>query len=397
MKNLSLVIIVVCIFLEAYSEASAIPAFARQYKLSCQTCHAPAPRLKPYGDEFAANGFKFKDSEAPRYFLETGDPQLSLMREFPIGFRLDLNAAYNTANQKKGDFATPYVLKILSGGTIAPDVAYYFYFFFSERGEVAGIEDAYIMFNDLFNIDLDLYVGQYQISDPLFKRELRLTFADYNIYKTKVGIANANLAYDRGAMLTLGLETGTDVVLQVGNGNGISPANEARLFDKDKYKNVSARISQDIGEFARIGAFSYFGKESVNNNIIQSNTEFTIFGPDLTLNYNDLLELNVQYIFRTDKKAIKNSSATSIDKEVKTDGGFAELIFTPKGDNSGPYGAVLFNYINSDYKELNEKSLTLHAGHAIRRNLRLFTEYTYTDSEELGKFGKALVGIMAGF
>ncbi len=397
MKNIFIIIFVVCIFLEAYSEASAIPAFARQYRLSCQTCHAPAPRLKPYGNEFAGNGFKFKDSEAPRYFLETGDGQLSLMREFPIGFRLDLNAAYNTANKKQGDFATPYVLKILSGGTIASDVAYYFYFFFSERGEVAGIEDAYIMFNDLFNVDLDLYVGQYQVSDPLFKRELRLTFADYNIYKTKVGLAKANLAYDRGIMLTFGLETGTDVVLQVGNGNGISAANEARLFDKDKYKNYSARISQDIGEFARIGAFSYIGRESVNNNFTRSNTDFTIFGPDLTLSYNDILELNVQYLLRTDKNTLRNSAASTIDKEIKTDGGFAELIFTPRGDNSGPYGAILLNYVNSDYKELNEKSLSLHAGHAIRRNLRFFAEYTYTDSEELGKFGKAVVGIMTGF
>ncbi|HPP39327.1 MAG TPA: hypothetical protein PK498_03420, partial [Candidatus Kapabacteria bacterium] len=120
-------------------------------------------------------------------------------------------------------------------------------------------------------------------------------------------------------------------------------------------------------------------------------------GPDLTLSYNDILELNVQYLFRTDKNTLRNSAASTADKEIKTDGGFAELIFTPQGDNSGPYGAVLFNYINSDYKELNEKSLTLHAGHAIRRNLRVFTEYTYTDSKQLGKFGKAAVGIMAGF
>ena len=32
------------------------------------------------------------------------------------------------------------------------------------------------MFNNLFHSDLDLYVRQFQVSDPLFKRELRLTF-----------------------------------------------------------------------------------------------------------------------------------------------------------------------------------------------------------------------------
>ncbi|MCK7518582.1 MAG: hypothetical protein MZV64_13105 [Ignavibacteriales bacterium] len=40
---------------------------------------------------------------------------------------------------------------------ITKNIAYYFYFFFSERGEVAGIEDAFVMFNDLFGSDLDLY------------------------------------------------------------------------------------------------------------------------------------------------------------------------------------------------------------------------------------------------
>jgi len=39
----------------------AIPAFARKYNMSCATCHAPIPRLKPYGDEFAGHGFKLPD------------------------------------------------------------------------------------------------------------------------------------------------------------------------------------------------------------------------------------------------------------------------------------------------------------------------------------------------
>ncbi len=32
----------------------AMPAFARKYGMTCKTCHAPFPRLKPYG---AAQGF----------------------------------------------------------------------------------------------------------------------------------------------------------------------------------------------------------------------------------------------------------------------------------------------------------------------------------------------------
>jgi hypothetical protein len=53
-----------------------IPAFARKYKMSCKTCHEPFPRLKPYGAEFAANGFVLKDQESARNFTETGDDQI---------------------------------------------------------------------------------------------------------------------------------------------------------------------------------------------------------------------------------------------------------------------------------------------------------------------------------
>ena len=40
---------------------SAIPAFARKYRMSCKTCHSPFPKSIDYGDEFAGNGFVLKD------------------------------------------------------------------------------------------------------------------------------------------------------------------------------------------------------------------------------------------------------------------------------------------------------------------------------------------------
>lgn len=379
------------------NELYSIPAFARQFKLSCQTCHYPAPRLKPYGEEFAANGFMFKDKEAPRYFQETGDDKLSLLREFPIGIRMDLNASYNTSNKEKLDFATPYLLKLLSGGSVADNVSYYFYFFFSERGKVAGIEDAYIMFNDLFGIDLDIYLGQFQVSDPLFKRELRLSFEDYEIYRTKVGLSPANLTYDRGLMLTLGLETGTDLSFQILNGNGIEAADKYRLFDFDKHKNYFFRVSQDVFELFRIGAFAHLGNQAISNDNLSTTADFIMYGPDLTIDYKDFAQLNFQYLVRNDKNTLLNSESTSVTPEVKTQGAMAELIITPKGDESGPYGMLLFNYVDSDLQNLNKKSYTAHFGHAVRRNLRFYAEYTYYDTQSLGKYNKGVFGIMAAF
>ena len=255
MKNILRTVFAV-ILLAAVSVGSlqAIPAFARKYSLSCKTCHAPFPKLKPYGDEFAANGFVIKDKDTPRYFIDTGDSALALLRELPIAIRLEGFLAYNNANARQIDFLSPYILKFLSGGAIAKNISYYFYFFFSERGEIAGIEDAFVMFNDLFGSDLDLYAGQFQISDPLFKREIRLPFEDYQIYRATPGDSRINLTYDRGVMLTYGFPTGTDVTLEVLNGTGIGEANVFRNFDDDKYKNLLFRVSQDAGEAARLAA-----------------------------------------------------------------------------------------------------------------------------------------------
>src|SRR6266508_3926488 len=39
--------------------ACAIPAFARKYQTSCQTCHVAAPALTPFGEAFRLNGYRF--------------------------------------------------------------------------------------------------------------------------------------------------------------------------------------------------------------------------------------------------------------------------------------------------------------------------------------------------
>ncbi len=39
--------------------AHTIPAFARKYQTSCQTCHVVAPALTPFGEAFRLNGYRF--------------------------------------------------------------------------------------------------------------------------------------------------------------------------------------------------------------------------------------------------------------------------------------------------------------------------------------------------
>lgn len=384
------VVVLVCVLLAvSAAETFAIPAFARKYNMSCLTCHQPAPRLKDFGDEFAGNAFQLEGKEPARFYRDTGDDWLMLMRELPLALRLEGFVRWLPETEGQTDFETPYNLKILSGGLIAKDIAYYFYFFFSERGEVAGIEDAFIMFNNLFSSDLDVYIGQFQVCDPLFKRELRLMLDDYQIYRVRPGNSHIDLTYDRGLMLTYGFETGTDLTLMVLNGNGIGEADANRMFDTDKYKNLMLRASQDVGETFRVGAFGYYGKEAPMGPV---NTVW-MAGPDLTLRIGKI-ELNAQYVERRDSDPLLQGGG----EEVATRGTFGELIYLPEADDSRWYLAGLYNWgetVNGgDTGASRYNTLTGHVGYILARNLRLTGEYTYDFTR---KANAVTVGFVSAF
>ena len=371
--------------------ATAMPAFARRYSMTCKTCHAPFPHLKPYGEEFAANGFVIADKETPRYTIDSGDDLLSLLREVPIALRLDGFASFNNASTGRFQFSSPYVLKLLSGGELFKNVAYYFYFFFSEQGEVAGLEDAFLMFNDLLKTGLDLVVGQFQVSDPLFKRELRLTLDDYQIYGVRPGLSGIDLTYDRGIMLNYGLPTGTDLTVAVVNGSGIGAADAAKNFDSDAYKNIMARVSQNLSKLLRLGAFVYLGKERQGN----SRNSVWMFGADAAVK-SPPFEFNFQFVERHDDNPLFTPEGVT-DVGIATRGAFAELLYLPKGDDSRWYGVGLVNWVSSEETGLERFSLTAGGGLLLRRNLRLTAEATYFQQSPYGSHVRLTAGLVTAF
>ena len=398
MKNIfAITILSFIVLMFLVNDIFAIPAFARKYNMSCKTCHSPFPALKPYGDEFAGNGFQLKDKDAPRYYVETGDEDLSLIRDFPIAARLEGYVTYNKDKSDQSDFYAPLLFKLMTGGAITKDVAYYVYYIL-ESGEPGKIEDAWFMFNNLFGTELDFTVGQFQVCDPLFKRELRLTRDDYYIYKVRPGASMVDLTYDRGIIFNYGFESGTDLVLEVVNGSGIGEGFLNGNFDNDKYKNFFGRISQDAGEHLRVGAMGYWGKEErtyVTNETRYVKNGIWMLGADATLNY-ETLELNLQFIHRDDDNPnfLNEFNDPDLERRIKTNGGFAELIYRPEGDESDWYSVALFNWIESGQTDLNLKQLGVHFGYLLRRNIRLVAEYSQNFTAKYGTIG---VGFVTAF
>jgi len=373
------------------NQVRGIPAYARKYQISCQVCHAPAiARLKSFGEEFAANGYRMTKYESPRYFIPTGDEKLSLFRELPLAIRFDGHVMYNFDNTGKTDFTAPYILKLLSSGELSEKISYYFYFLMNEGGSIVGIEDAFLIFKDVFKSGINFYIGQFQASDPLFKSELRYTFEEYKIYDISPGNSLTKLKYERGIMLEKPFKTGTTLQAEVLNGCGI----EQGVFDTDNHKNLMFRVSQAAGKKVIVGLFYYAGREELYDQAAPFTSNIKMIGPDIKISFDDKFILNCQYMRRTDSEVYLEADGSK-HPDAKTQGGFVELIYSPKGDMSKWYIDGLVNFIDSDIQELDYKSATLHAGYLLRRNVKLVSEFTYQFGDI--EYGRASVGFVSAF
>jgi hypothetical protein len=389
----------VCVSILASSAAQAddrIPAFARKYGLTCLACHGPFPALTPLGEAFAGNGFRMAPDEEPRDTINTGDPLLHLPRDLALAVRLDAYAQAYANGQSALDFESPYNLKILSGGTISKKLSYYFYFFLFERGEIGGVEDAFIQVNDLGGVPLDVAVGQFQISDPMFKRELRLEYQDYAVYRTRVGLQPTDLTYDRG-IIAAADAAGFTLTGEVVNGNGRGAATEERRFDNDVAKVFFGHLTRDITSNVRLGVMGLRGRQRGTATEGAQEVDNTVWmvGADATISAGPL-ELNAQYIHREDDAPLFDPR----DERVKTDGGFAEVIVRPPG--SRWYGVALYNYIEADRPVLDVRlggpanvsryqTITGGAGYLMRTNFRVLGEFTWDVELEEARWTLGLI------
>ncbi len=396
-------------------EAAAIPPFARKYGVSCSLCHQPVPRLTEFGETFAANGFEFAIGELPRDTIGTGDPLLRLQRTMPIGIRLD---AYQRLLSKKAageatvDQQLPWTVKVLSGGQVTDKISYYMYFLVSERGEVAGLEDAYIQFTDIKGSGVSVIAGQFQVSDPLFKRELRLPYEDYQPYRVRVGDTRADLTYDRGLMALWSPREGTDIALQVVNGQGLELANASRQYDRDSDKSYGLRLSQDVGPI-RLGVFGYAGSEGADG----ARSRIRILGPDATLMLGANTELNLQLLRRWDSNPFLGG-CTVLDPcpggatasfSTTVDAALAELTYAPQGPAGRWFINGLFNFVEADAPVVSlrvgeqdspDGFLTRYRTGAVgvhfllKRNVRLMAEGGWNVDREQARL---LTGFTVGF
>ncbi len=369
-----------------------IPAFARKYKVGCGLCHTHFPRLNAFGAQFAANGFTMARGQVGPDTVTTGDPWLRLQRELPLAVRVEGYLSSLTGKDAvTADLKTPWGIKLLSGGQIADNVSYYMYFFLTERGEVAGLEDAFLQFGDVFGSGVAIAAGQFQLSDPLYKRELRLEYEDYMPYRVRVGDVRTDLTYERGIMASRDLWGGSELFVQVVNGRGLDQATADLNYSTQTPKNLGVRLSQDFGLF-RLGGYTYLGKEKLADG---TESVVQVWGPDATVPLGRMLELNVQYLYRRDGNPFFLDICQPSDPRcdvnathplrTSVNAYMGELLFAPSWVSGRLIFTGLYNRVQSDrpvftlrvgepdYLKLYE-SAGVTAHYLSSRNLRFMAE-----------------------
>ncbi|HEX6318585.1 MAG TPA: hypothetical protein VFZ84_06900 [Burkholderiales bacterium] len=255
--------------------ALAMPVFARQYDMSCNTCHVAYPRLNAFGEAFAGKmNMRMPDWRA-KTALPSQDAELALPKVPPMAVRAQANVQGRegeeidpitgpTGNKSGFDFQSPYLIKLLSSAPLSDNITYYFYGIFAEKGAngEALIEDAWFRHGDAFGSGVSVQLGQFQLSDLMFPRETRMTFQDFMVYRM------AGVTYDRGVLFSRELGP-VDAALGFVNGNGInanfninSPGfrRPDRMFDNDSRKTVFGRVGVDVGPVG-VGLFGASGSQ----------------------------------------------------------------------------------------------------------------------------------------
>jgi hypothetical protein len=363
------------------TRGEAIPAFGRMHRVSCSLCHDPLPRLTPFGETFASNGYRFAPGQPAPDAMPTGDPLLDLPQVLRLAMRVDAFATTYSGNRLMTDFQTPYNVKIMSGGPISEALSYYAYFLLSERGSTGGIEDAFVRWSGIANLPVDVAAGQFQVSDPMFPREVRLEYQDYAIYRARIGDTRADLTYDRGLMVSVDV-AGFGFTGEVVNGNGSGGASESRRFDDDRNKSFLGHVSRELPGGLTLGALGYFARQDgAATGGPPAQNQLWMLGADATVTVGHL-EVRGQFVHRED-----SSPTFTLDEDrAVTNGGFAELLWHRAGERW--YVIALYNRIDTSRPLLDVRlggragltryeAFTGGAGYLVRRNVRAYGEVTW--------------------
>lgn len=264
--------------------ARAIPAFARKYQTSCQTCHIAFPKLNPFGEAFRLRGYRMPGETeemikekpislgAPAY--KRVWPEAVWPSDMPGTIPVSLNTIFNDITERpneaprvttKNAFNFPEEVSILSGGTLGETLSFFGEVTFEPEVEDGkstvnvDIEHSQLNFNGPFGTGtaFNLKVGRMmaEITQPFAHSALLTTEGPANILMfNPIGLGGGSDVGGMGGGIAIphgvdGLEAYGILrhrfLYSGGISNGIGPGADSP--DGNAAKDVFARVAYKLG------------------------------------------------------------------------------------------------------------------------------------------------------
>jgi hypothetical protein len=248
--------------------ARAIPAFARKYGTSCQTCHTVYPKLTPFGEAFRRNGYRFPGIDTDMVKQETVPlGQEAYKQQFPhavwpaiipnsvpiaVGFNgqavfhPDTKSGGGAADNGSGFTLGSLVEEahIWAGGSFDEKTTFFGELTFSSDG--VEIEHAKVLFNDLLGPKhaVNLMIGK--------TMSTLSSFGPHSSYVSDLGITPLSVTALYGATSdswnTAGTYNGAEVTgVVVGRFNYSIGLNAGANVDVRPTENVYGHVGYKIG------------------------------------------------------------------------------------------------------------------------------------------------------
>ncbi len=230
--------------------AEAIPAFARKYRTSCQTCHVAYPKLTPFGEAFRNSGYQYPEDDEDKikeYLLKLGSDAYkrvfpksvwpnSIPGNLPIAVRGAVVAAVNFKEKSENNFEfQPPEINLITAGALSENISWWVGAHLFAGGSVGSLGRSFVQFSHLFDWwDVprhlfNLRVGQIDPNAVAFSGSRSLTMSGFrlggfSLLNYAMGQSTAAAAHGLTAAYQGGLRTQNP-----GGGGAVSAANKTQI------------------------------------------------------------------------------------------------------------------------------------------------------------------------
>jgi hypothetical protein len=296
--------------------AHAIPAFTRQHKTECSTCHTIYPELNEYGQAFQKNGYVYSEiKKAPKGSgnkgsAGTGDKMEGVLLSgipelLPLSVTANQSIMYNdhSPNGDDWDFSTRSVV-LQAGGSFRELAGFYATYNLFTHAAVAPqndnnkLDELFMVWRHLFTTPVNIKFGKFEPRLSLWKKSDKIIVTSFATSAYKVGDSPFSMettqdALEANAVIGKRVFLASGVVDQKGENSVDGYGHVSVKFGGADFQGNEPEIdfdSESIWDFLSLTLAAYGYSGSNQDPLVSSSVKNNFYrvGGDLDLLYKRL-------------------------------------------------------------------------------------------------------------